>query len=445
MTTRDANGIDPAGPSGRLLHKGDLAHNPAPQAIATDTKNDRIFVLQVESTTDKRLGHLILNRFDRTTGKRLDHMRLIGFGHGLSLGAEADGTDTYLWTECGPLHIVDADDPARAFAVGTTATRFKYDPVNTPVLDAETAVLPRFTPAVGNTATGPSYDPTVAAPTVTVMHIEGEERHFTRYDGASAKAGTWNRSGERVTLPRTQPHATVAPSLPQTPALAKNLSFQGFQTIGDVLYVYQWAKFAVGTNPGHTLLRRFSWTTGLPIDAEPVLVTAAPGLVHREPEGLSAEIDPATGKRRLLFGFSNTIPGEKYERDVTICWFPAEEPVEGVQVLGDWEELALAGGLTAAGEAPRVRLVAVADTTYLQFRGSFSVSPGATKEFRLATLPHRLRPTVPFRHNAPRNNNSGRAICSIETTVTGELWVYGATADNAITWVDLNSVSGAWR
>ncbi|MCJ1676352.1 hypothetical protein MTF65_03080 [Streptomyces sp. APSN-46.1] len=45
----------------------------------------------------------------------------------------------------------------------------------------------------------------------------------------------------------------------------------------------------------------------------------------------------------------------------------------------------------------------------------------------------------------PRNNNTGRCVCRIEADVHGALWAYGATSDNAITWIDLDGVSVAWR
>ncbi|MFJ9434770.1 hypothetical protein ACIRQY_34685 [Streptomyces sp. NPDC101490] len=446
MTT-DANGIDTTGPTGRLIQTADLAQNPAPQAIATDTKNGYVFVLQLESqeTAKRTSGNLILNRFNRQTGVWLDSMQLVGFGHGLALGAEPVGTDTYLWTECGPLRVTTPEDPKDAVAYGTAVTRFKY--AKGEVLRDDDTTLPKFTPPGGSTATGPSYDPTTPTATVTLMHIQGTTRYFTRYGAAKAAVGTWTPIGAPVSITRTQPTATVAPSLPPKPELEKNLSFQGFQTMGDVLYVYQWAKYteANGTFPGHTLLRRFSWSTGAPIDPEPVVVTSAPGLKRREPEGLAAEIDPATGQARLLFGFSNTVPTDGGARDVTICWYPTEPPVDGVQVLADWEDLTLAEGIRPGAERPRGRLVALAGTTYLQLRGGVSVSPGLTKDLRIATLPHRLRPTVTLRHNAPRSNNRGRAICRVEANIHGELWVVGATADNAITWVDLDNVSAVWR
>ncbi|MFE3070775.1 hypothetical protein [Streptomyces sp. NPDC059247] len=448
MTT-DENGIDPTGPAGRLIQTAGLAQNPAPQAIATDTENGYVFVLQLESgeTAERTSGNLYLNRFDRRTGALIDWMRLVGFGHGLSLGAEPVGTDTYLWTECGPLHVTTPDDPKDAVAYGTAVTRFTYEKFT--VRDAGDPDLTTFTPPGGSTATGPSYDPTTTPPTVTLMHIRGKTRYFTRYDAAGAATGTWTPIGTPVTMDRTQKTAVVADNVPTTVPLAENLSFQGFQTLGSVLYVYQWAKYTEerGTFPGHTLLRRFSWTTGLPLDAKPRIVTAAPGLKRREPEGLAAETDPATGRPRLLFGFSNTVPGTTGRRDVTICWYPTDAPVDGVQVLADWEDLPLdtGKGLSPGAERPRGRLVVLAGTTYLQLRGSVSVSPGLTEDLRIATLPHRLRPTVRIRHNAPRNNHKGRAICQVEADIHGELLVLGATPDNAITWVDLAGVSAVWR
>ncbi|MEV4946873.1 hypothetical protein [Streptomyces sp. NPDC053755] len=44
-----------------------------------------------------------------------------------------------------------------------------------------------------------------------------------------------------------------------------------------------------------------------------------------------------------------------------------------------------------------------------------------------------------------RNNNGGRCVCRVEATPEGRLSVFGPTADNRISWIDLDDFSAAWR
>ncbi|MFB7586799.1 hypothetical protein [Streptomyces sp. NPDC056169] len=448
MTTTDANGVDLSGVTGRLIQTVDLRDNPAPQAIATDTKNGWIFVLQLESsgTAPKNSGNMYLNRINRRTGQPDGQMQLIGFGHGLSLVALPDGDDTYLWTECGsaaaaPLYLKGE------YAFGKAVTRFKFEKDG--VLAAQSIPAPqRFTPPGSTEAVGPSYDPTTNL--LTVMYHKGGKRQFTRYDATLAAAGTWTPVGTTFVMPDNE--KTVPPGLPQEPPVQATLVAQGFQTLGGILYAYHWAPFDVEDheNPGYAFITAYEWSDTWAGGERPrlsqVMVTSAPGLKHREPEGLAVEIDPDTQETRLLFGFSDKVAPTSGARNVTIGWYPTKPAVDGVKVLADWEDLTLAPGFTAGTERPRGRLIALAGTTYLQLRGTINPPAGGmTADGRIATLPHRLRPTLVARQNVPRNNKAGRYICRVEADILGDLRVYGAYEDNAITWIDLDSFSTVWR
>ncbi|MCB8901978.1 MULTISPECIES: hypothetical protein [unclassified Streptomyces] len=439
MGTTDANGVDLSGVTGRLIQTVDLVKGPAPQAIATDTVNGHVFVLQVESSATAPQGNLYLNRINRRTGAVTGSMQLKGFGHGLSMGAEPVGADTYLWTEVGPLQL-SADDAA----FGKAVTRFRF--VDGDVLDG--ALIPqsrKFTPPGSTSSTGPSLDPVNNQ--LCVMYHKDGKRHFTRYDPAAAAAGSWVPVGTTFVMPAGE---DVTPDVPTPYPLQKTLVSQGYTALGDVLYAYQWAPYdkknfpeIPDSFPGIAFITSYSWTTGERIDRQ--VVTNADGLTRREPEGIATEVDPVTGETRLLFGFSNTVPGTTGSRDVTIGWYPTKPAVDGIKVLADWEDLALEAGVSPGAERPRGRLIALAGTTYLQLRGTVTCSPGLTADSRIATLPHRLRATHLTRQNVPRNNNTGRCVCRIETDVTGALRVYGPTSDNAITWIDFDGVSVAWR
>lgn len=440
MGYTDANGVDLSGVSGRLVQTVDLVKGPAPQAIATDTVNGHLFVLQVESAATAPQGNLYLNRIDRLTGVVTGSMQLKGFGHGLSMGAEPVGADTYLWTEVGPLHVTNSGT-----TFGKAVTRFRFE--NGAVLDG--ALVPqerKFTPPGSTAGTGPSLDPVNKL--LTVMYHKDGRRHFTRYDAAAAAAGTWTPVGTTFVMPDGE---DITPAVPSPYPLQPKLVSQGFTALGDVVYHYQWAPYDKENHPetvpsefpGIAFLTSYSWSTGARLDRQ--VVTNADGLTRREPEGVAAEVDPATGETRLLFGFSNTVPGTTGSRDVTIGWYPTRPAVGGVKVLQDWEDLELQPGVSPGAQPPRGRLVALAGTTYLQLRGTVTCSPGLTADARIGTLPHRLRPTHPTRQNVPRNNSAGRCVCRVEADVHGALWAYGATTDSAVTWIDLDGVSVAWR
>ncbi|MGW1119576.1 phage baseplate protein [Streptomyces tanashiensis] len=460
MGKTDANGVDLSGVTGRLIQTVDLVKGPAPQAIATDTRNGRVFVLQMESGSQEDIeqGNMRLNRIDRLTGKVEGSMQLRGFGHGISMGVEPQGDTTYIWTEVGsagaaPLHLTRKDGKVTA-AFGKAVTRFPYS--DDTILRADDPALRKFTPPGSTSGTGPSIDPVNNL--LCVMYHKGGKRTFTRYDLAAAAAGSWVPVGTTFVmsdcdgLPEPCVDEEETPAVPARYTLVDKLVSQGYTVLGDVLYWYQWAPYLVDEDPntlpadgfpGVAFLTSYDWKDGRRFDRQ--VVTGADGLTRREPEGVAVEVDPATQETRLLFGFSNTVPGTTGSRDVTISWYPTKPAVDGVKVLADWEDLVLEPGIQPGAQPPRGRLVALADTTYLQLRGTLTCTPGLTADGRIATLPHRLRPTHLTRANVPRNNNAGRCVCRIETDVSGGLRAYGAYSDNAITWIDLDGVSVVWR
>ncbi|MFB6836232.1 hypothetical protein [Streptomyces sp. NPDC056361] len=461
MGKTDANGVDLSGATGRLIQTVDLVKGPAPQAIATDTRHGWVFVLQMESgdQDDIEKGNMRLNRINRLTGEVDGSMQLRGFGHGISMGAEPqeDGT-TYLWTEVGrSLHYSRRDDGTIKAAFGKAVTRFVFDPGT--ILDADDPVLRKFTPPGSTAGTGPSIDPVNNL--LCVMYHKNGRRHFTRYDLAAAAAGTWVPVGttfvvkeckDLVPPPPDCVDEDVTPAVPSRYPLEPELTSQGYAVLGDVLYWYQWAPYLVDKDPntlpadgfpGVAFLTSYDWATGKRFDRQ--VVTTAGGLTRREPEGAAIEVDRETGETRLLIGFSNTVPGKTDSRDVTISWYPTRPAVGGVRVLADWEDLALETVVKPGAQRPRGRLISYAGTTYLQLRGTLTATPGLTEDSKIATLPHRLRPTHPTRASVPRNNNAGRCVCRVETDVSGALRVYGAYSDNAITWIDLDGVSVVWR
>ncbi|MFF5784543.1 hypothetical protein ACFY8P_06200 [Streptomyces sp. NPDC012693] len=123
---------------------------------------------------------------------------------------------------------------------------------------------------------------------------------------------------------------------------------------------------------------------------------------------------------------------------------PAVAAAGGVEA-GEWTDLVLASGVTAAaGATPQVRLVTIAGTAFLQARGSISCN--LTADTKVASLPAGFAlPTWYVRATAPRNNSAGINACRFEINLSGAVSLYGGTAGNPITWAQFDSVQSIWR
>ncbi|HEY9331268.1 MAG TPA: hypothetical protein VIS09_24015 [Streptomyces sp.] len=401
--------IDLAGPWGRILSGTPLdheTHTRAGQAMAVDPVTHDLFVVQIRDALE--YGNLCVYRMNRATGRPIDYMHLNGFGHGYQIGAQHIGGRTYLWTEAGPLY--------KEF--GTRVARVPYLPGQTVTMTSSVVSAP-FRPTADARFTAPNVDPVYQRLTVRYQTAQGY--FFSQYpiDPVTGDV-TW-------TATRTVAH----PSQAEVPTLWD--TFQGFASLGEYLYLYTGSP---DKNNAH--LTALSWSDGSVV-AGPQHITAVPGLDRREPEGLC--IEPMGDESRLLFGFSgsHTTP-----REETICFLSTEAPVQGVKLLTDWTGIAPVSGVTAQTGAmsPRGRLVNLAGTTYLQLRGGFDCD--LTAEGQFAQLPPALTPSRTVRANVTRNNHDGRCVCRVEANSAGKLSVFGPTADNRISWIDLDNFSAAW-
>lgn len=68
------------------------------QSFAFDTPNNRLFTGQLRSETAENSGDITLSQLS-FSGTVLGHMYLTGFGHAVSIGAQAVGSTSYLRTE----------------------------------------------------------------------------------------------------------------------------------------------------------------------------------------------------------------------------------------------------------------------------------------------------------------------------------------------------------
>ncbi|MEK3724458.1 phage baseplate protein [Paenibacillus sp. FSL H8-0034] len=269
-----------------------LTDNTVQQSFAFDNTNNCIYVVQVTAggqqlgtetrtyTAAERAlnGDLTVTKLS-TTGTVLGKMYLMGFGHGLSIGAEPVGTTTYLWTD------VDAfqDDSTDANSYGTQLARFAF--VNNQVLVHTDSSITKYSPVAGADRTTVNVD--MANGLLTVRYRTGvvgsRSFHYSVYDLAKFKTGTFT------------PLATV--DQPSTLG-----SFKGFVSYGSYLYVLDGNAYNSSTNPtGNTYITTVDFNSGAQVDRS--LTNAGSSLLFREPHGMS--IQTAGTDVRLSFGFAS--------------------------------------------------------------------------------------------------------------------------------------------
>ncbi|MFF9198169.1 hypothetical protein ACF09L_23440 [Streptomyces sp. NPDC014779] len=416
--------IDIAGPVGKLLHRRPLHNGTVMQSFGIDPVSGDVFVLQImdggirlpdetaalDYPTRKARGDLCLTRL-RPTGALAGHMYLRGFGHGVNLGVENRAGQIWLWTEAASM------PNSKNEGYGTAVVSFSY--ADGDVVDSGTA---RHTPAH-------TPDPAARFLTPTIDHGAGElvlrytldgATVFARYDLARATAGEWQELGR------------IVPAVP-----ADGTDFQGYTSHAGVLYTLKGQSLDTAPLPGNTHLTAFAWDTGAQLDHQHV--TAGPGLVWREAEGMAVSV--RDGVAHLHFGFACEDPGP---RTCTIMSLSGAPETDGVKVLTDWQPLALAAGVSADQQPPRARLISLAGTTTLQFSGG--VRGPFTTDTVLGTLPDALVPSVTARANVPTGDTpAGPAVARVEVGSDRAVRLYGARSTAPIAWAQLDAFQAVWR
>ncbi|MFE6101578.1 hypothetical protein ACFVQ4_16615 [Streptomyces laurentii] len=415
--------IDIAGPVGKLLHRRPLHNITVMQSFGLDPVGGDIFVLQImgggirlggeaaalDYLTRKAHGDLCLTRLN-AAGTITGHMYLRGFGHGVNLGVENRAGKIWLWTET-------ASRPNGSNqGYGTAVTSFTY--ADGDVVDyGTTRHTPPHTPDKDALFVTPTIDQG-AGELIVRFYLNGAT-HWERYDLAKATAGVW------------EPIQRMTPALPAA-------TFQGYASHAGVLYTLQGDAYGpTNPEPGNTYITAISWETGELLDRR--LITAAPGLAWREPEGMAVSV--RSGVPSLHFGFACEEPGP---RTCTLMTLPGDPETDGVKVLTDWRAITLAAGVSADQNAPRGRLISLAGTTFLQLSGG--VAGPFTADAVLGTLPDALTPSIPARATVPRDTaGGGPAVARVEVGSDRVLRLFGARTTSPIAWAQLDNFSAVWR
>nr|CDP30319.1 Putative FacC-like extracellular signaling protein [Podospora anserina S mat+] len=267
-------------PSYDLFRHKTLHDSTVQQSFTFDNPNARLFVSQRRNGADSSLGNLCITQLD-FSGNQVGYMHLTGFGHGVSFGAQAVGTSTYLWTE------VDANSNG----YGTRLARFKFTSGTS--LSASSPTLQKFKPIPAATEFTCSIDP-VNNRLIVRYYLPGSGKHMAVYTLAAATAGDFSSPLVNFKIP------TIT---------TLGGAFQGYAAHGRHLYLLWGDSYDVTGGSVNSQVATVDMNTGLLMQG-PTLTKAGESLVFREAEGM-AVYRTAAGQTRLFLGFASGVAGDR--------------------------------------------------------------------------------------------------------------------------------------
>ncbi|OEV11280.1 teichoic acid biosynthesis protein C [Streptomyces nanshensis] len=238
------------------------------QGMAFDTANRHLFIAQIRDGSPG--DDLCINRLDES-GKVTGKMHIDSAGHGVSIGVEPSGEDTYIWVECDSS---GGGDDGR----GTALARFKFADGKAP-----SGVKKFFT---GSKTITCATDPVNKR--ILVRRKESGKFTYRLYDFSSidVENGTFTDELAKITQPELGDGG---------------VTFQGYTVFGSYLYTLDGDGHADQAD-----INSFITTTDLNTGkvVERALTKAGKSLVYREPEGMAIN-QTADGEVRLCFGFAS--------------------------------------------------------------------------------------------------------------------------------------------
>lgn len=234
------------------------------QSFGFDNVNGRLFVVQVQGGTDG--NDLCISQLDRN-GTLVGYMHVPDAGHGVSIGVEAVGETSYLWTEA------NSSLPAKK-GRGTALQRFAFRNGEEPK-DART-----YLAGSNNVTCATDAD---SERLLVRQHFDGDE--FQVHDLATAREGDFSKPLTRPIRPDTE------------------RSFQGYAFHENYLYLLN-GGFHEDPADIDSALSCFDLNTGEAVQRQ-VLQLVARDLPFREPEGM-AVYRTEDGSPWLCFGLAST-------------------------------------------------------------------------------------------------------------------------------------------
>lgn len=240
----------------------------AMQGMAFDTENGHMFIVQVRDGSSG--DDLCINRLDGS-GKITGTMHLDKAGHGVSMGVEPQGKDSYVWVECDSNA---SDDSGR----GTALARFKFVDGEAP-----SGVKKFFT---GSKTITCATDPVNKR--ILVRRKESGKFTYRLYDFASidVENGTFTDELAKITQPKLG---------------NGSVTFQGYAVFGSYLYTLDGDGHADAADI-NSYVTATDLNTGKIVQRS--LTKAGKSLIFREPEGM-AVTRTADGEVRLCLGFAS--------------------------------------------------------------------------------------------------------------------------------------------
>ncbi|KXG47090.1 uncharacterized protein PGRI_038360 [Penicillium griseofulvum] len=246
--------FDLSKPSYDLFRSKSLHDVTIQQGFAFDNTNRRLFVSQRRDGSSDTAGDLCITQLD-FDGKYVGHMHLKNFGHGVSFGAQAVGSSSYLWTEV----------EANSNGYGKKLARFKF--VSGTTLSSSSSSLKKFAPVAGATEHTCSIDPVN------------------------------NRLIVRANLSDASKLKTASDT------------FQGYAAYGQYIYLLYGNSYDVTGGKVNSDVTTVDMNTGAVVQG-PLITKAGSTLSFREPEGL-AIYKTAGGEVRLFLGFASGEGGDR--------------------------------------------------------------------------------------------------------------------------------------
>ncbi|KAJ5615937.1 hypothetical protein N7537_001051 [Penicillium hordei] len=271
--------FDLSKPSYDLFRSKSLHDATVQQGFAFDNTNRRLFVAQRRDGSSETSGDLCITQLD-FDGNYVGYMYLTSFGHGVSFGAQAVGSSSYLWTEV----------EANSNGYGKKLARFKF--VSGTTLSSSSSSLEKFVPITGATEHTCSIDPVNNR--LIVRHSLSDGKHIAVFNLDEATDGDFS-----------SPLANFKhPSLDTASA-----TFQGYAAYGQYIYLLYGNSYDVTGGKVNSDVTTVNMNTGSVVQG-PLITKAGSTLSFREPEGL-AIYKTAAGEVRLFLGFASGDSGDR--------------------------------------------------------------------------------------------------------------------------------------
>ncbi|NGP45247.1 Tat pathway signal sequence domain protein [Bacillaceae bacterium SIJ1] len=277
-----------------LIREKALHNNTVIQSFAFDHVNKHIYTVQLMaggqqlpdedepvSGRDRDFrGDLTLTKLN-LQGEIEGHMFLKEFGHGVSIGIETEGDNTFIWTE------TDAISNDGKHGWGSKLARFPFE--DGQILHADNPQLEKFELIPDVDRTTVNID--MAYGNLTMRYRENGQFNFAVFPLDQVK----------------QHNDTPIYNVAQPSGLG---TFQGFASYGRFLYLLEGNAYGKGDSEkptGNTKITIVDLADGSVVDQH--LISAGSDLRFREPEGMSIYLpNPNTPNRAMLtLGFASTV------------------------------------------------------------------------------------------------------------------------------------------